>query len=573
MKKVLIALICVMFLQASVNVSAQIVAEPVVNAAREVLIMRGGIILVNDTLVFEAPENTTVTLSSINLGYPRYLAVEKCSFYLSTEDKPWERLAYEKIEGTDSMFILYRIHLPTTVQLTQNNKLCLKASYLSVKQIEFNMNVYSVVIPVYPALSFNISSFKFNLSLPFNAELVKLDSILYFTNTTINGDTMVNHVASNLSPLRDENVTLKYKPSADDSYLFNYESLTRHLSLLQGKVLFEDVYSLKNRGSSLSKLILKLPKSASEIKAFDSVGALDASSKVVEGNETYTELTIRLRSSLRQNDRLNLKVEYYLPDGEFLTTENEKYLFNYSLKENPFYIYNLSLAVTLPEGASFSSSTPFPTKIQQESPFTQKVEFNIGPFAPWDRLELLLNYNRSMIWVLFRPLQWVLLGVVIAGSSYIVYRRKPKRTEKIVAPTVSSNLNNLLEYYRERLALLLEFEQLDEKLEKREVSREHFERRNAEITKRLNELRTLIRNIEDKLKVEQPNLVEKLKIIKNTDADLENAVTDLRNLQIRFRIRRIPRAEYINKRKEAMKKLSQIRRRLEEIIQGFSNIN
>ncbi|MBS7631085.1 hypothetical protein KEJ47_05855 [Candidatus Bathyarchaeota archaeon] len=572
MKKILVVFMCIMFLQASLNVSAQTVDEPVVSAMREVSIMRGGIVIVNDTLVFEAPANTAVTVSSIRVGYPTYLSVEKCSFYLFTEDERWELLPSEKIEGMDSMFIFYRIDLPTTVQLSQNKKLYVKASYLSVKQVEWNVNVYSAVIPIYPALNFNISSFKFNMSLPVNAELVKLDSILSFTNITINGVTRVNHVASDLSSLRNENVTLKYKPSVDDSYLFEFESLTRHLTILQGKVLFEDVYSLKNRGSSLSKLVLKLPESASDMKGFDSVGALEASSKVIDGNETYTELTVRLRSSLRQNDRLNLRVEYYIPDGEFLTTVNEKYLFNYSFKEYPFYLYNLSLAITLPEGASFSSSTPSPTKIQQESSFTQKIQFNIGSFAPSDRLELLLNYNRSVIWIIFRPLQWILVGVVVAGSFYIVYRRKPKRAEKLEAPTASSDLNNLLEYYKERLALLLEFEQMDEKLEKREVSREHFERRAAEITKRLNELRTLIRKVEDKLKAEQPNLVEKLKIIKNADMDLENAVTDLRNLQTRFRIRRIPRVEYISKRKEAMRKLSQTRRRLEEIIHGFTNV-
>lgn len=572
MKKILVAFMCIMFLQASLNVSAQTVDEPVVSAMREVSIMRGGIVIVNDTLVFEAPANTAVTVSSIRVGYPKYLSVEKCSFYLLTEDERWERLPSEKIEVMDSMFIFYRIDLPTTVQLSQNKKLYVKSSYLSVKQVEWNVNVYSAVIPIYPALNFNISSFKFNMSLPVNAELVKLDSILSFINTTINSVTKVNHAASNLSPLRNENVTLKYKPSVDDSYLFEFESLTRHLTILQGKVLFEDVYSLKNRGSSLSRLVLKLPESASDMKAFDSVGALEASSKVIDGNETYTELNVRLRSSLRQNDRLNLRVEYYIPDGEFLTALNEKYFFNYSFKEYPFYLYNLSLAITLPEGASFSSSTPSPTKIQQESPFTQKIRFNIGSFAPSDRLELLLNYDRSIIWIIFRPLQWILIGVVVTGFFYIVYRRKPKRAEKLEAHTASSDLNNLLEYYKERLALLLEFEQMDEKLEKREVSREHFERRTAEITKRLNELRTIIRKVEDKLKAEQPNLVEKLKVIKNADMDLENAVTDLRNLQTKFRIRRIPRVEYINKRKEVMRKLSQARRRLEEIIHGFTNV-
>ncbi|MGB9622577.1 MAG: hypothetical protein ACPL07_01910, partial [Candidatus Bathyarchaeia archaeon] len=198
MKKILIVFMCIMFLQTSLNVSAQAVDEPIVNVARDVLIMRGGIIVINDTLVFEAPPNTSVTLSSIDVGYPSYFSVEKCSFYLFTEEGGWERLPCEKSEDVGSMFIFYRIDLPTTVQLSQDKKLYVKASCLSVKQVERNVSVHSAVIPVYPALNFNISSFSFNMSLPVNAKLVKLDSILSFTNTTINSVTMVSHVVSNL---------------------------------------------------------------------------------------------------------------------------------------------------------------------------------------------------------------------------------------------------------------------------------------------------------------------------------------------------------------------------------------
>ncbi|MGQ9679412.1 MAG: hypothetical protein ACUVV4_01380 [Candidatus Bathyarchaeia archaeon] len=568
MKKMAILFMYMILLQTSFNASAQIqvLYEPIVHVTREVSIMKGGIIILNDTLVFEAPLNTTMVLSSMDIGSPAYFSVERRFFYILTEEGRWERLTCEKTGRTDSLIDFYRIDLASPISLNQNKKLYIKTSYLSVKQIEWDVDEYTAVIPVYPTLDFNISSLTFNMNLPVNSEIVKLDSIISFTNTTINSVPKVIHVANNLPPLRNENVTLKYKPSSDDHYLLTVESLTQQSTILQGKVMFENIYRLKNRGDSLNKLVLKIPKNASEIKAFDSVGTLDLTHKTMEGNETYIELTVRLRSSLRQNDRLSLRVEYYVPEGEFLSNTDEEYYFNYPLKEYSFYVYNLSLIVTLPEGAKFSSSTPSPNKIQQASLFSQSVQFNLGSFAPFDRADLLLHYDRSIIWGIFRPLQWVLIGLVTVGSSYIVYRRRPKKVEKLEVPTASPDLNVLLEYYRERLVLLIEFEQLDEDLEKREVSREHFERRIAEITKRLNELRTLIRGIEDRLKSDQPRLVEKLKTIKSADIELENAVSDLRNLQIRFRVRRIPRTEYVKKRRDAMRRLSQARRRLEDAV-------
>jgi chromosome segregation ATPase len=155
---------------------------------------------------------------------------------------------------------------------------------------------------------------------------------------------------------------------------------------------------------------------------------------------------------------------------------------------------------------------------------------------------------------------------MIIGSVYILRRRKPKGEKKPVTAPKRTDLDGLLELYKERIALLIELEEFDHNLDRKAVSREHFDRRMAEISRRQQEILRNISRLEVQLEASQPSISDKLQTIKNAEVDLERASNDLRSLDTRFRAKRISRADYAQKHREALKRLGQARRRIEQVI-------
>lgn len=534
----------------------------IVHAQREVEIMNAGLVIMNDTFTLEAPQGAQIQVTSLKIGFHTSFTAERSSFEV-WKNGGWQPLKYDEIV-LDHGFHGNELKLPSPVVLQDSFTLKIRASYLFVNRVSWGAAGYSARIPVYPVTPYNMSSFILHVTLPEGAELKGVDSPLAFTNSSEGGLWSIGHEAETLKPLLNENVTITYTPAPEDEYLLDCELLQRGISILPDKLRLEDAYTITNRGATIRRFHLKLPSDASHIRAYDSVGPLKVNSGVKE-NKTYVDLYVTPRSSVATWSRWSFKVEYSLPRKGHIMNEGGKFTLTYPAHGFPHYVRRLVVAATLPEGGSLIASDPEPASMKKVSAFTQQAIIDFGGVAPSEHPEAIFEYSRSIIWSVFRPLEWALLAAGAFAGVYVL-RRRGRIVEKRPAEEKRSDLDEFLDLYRERVALLVEQQELERGVERREVSRERFDQRSAGIIRRQRELlRTLIR-LRGRLEASDPRMGDRLREIREAEAALEKADTDLRNLEVRLRSRRVSRRDYRRRRREHLRRRSQARRRIEQAI-------
>lgn len=546
------------------HAEAQEEPKPIVHALREVEILNAGLLTMNDTFTLEAPHGAQVQVTSLLVGFHASFTDERRSFHV-WEDGNWQPLGYEETGLGDPRFYGYEVTLPSPVVLEGGRTLKIRASHLFVNRVSWGVGGYSARIPVYPATPYNLSSFVLQVTLPEGVELKEVDSPLVFTNSSEGGLWTLRHEVEALTPLQNENVTITYTPAPEDEYLLDCELLQRGISIQPNSLQLEDTYVITNRATAIRRLHLKLPQDASTIGASDGVGPLKVTHDVVEGDGGYVDLYVSPRSAVSQWNRWSFTVKYSVPRRGHIESEGGRFTLTYPAAGFPHYIRSLVVVATLPEGGSFIVSDPEPTSVEKTSAFTRQALIDLGGVTPYERPEVVVEYSRSVLWLAFRPLEWALLAAGAVAGVYILRRRKRVMKEKPVE-IKRSDLEDFLDLYRERVALLAEQEKLEREVERKEIGRERFEQRSAEITRRQQGLLRTLRRLRGRLEAADPRMSERLRGIRGAEAELERVNTDLRNLDVRLRTRRVSRRDYRRRRREYLKRRSRACRRIEQAI-------
>ena len=542
---------------------AQDGTQPIVQARRNVEILNAGLLVMNDTFTLEAPQGSQVEVTSLKVGFLVFFNTERRSFQL-WGDGGWQPLRFEVIDFGDPRFYGYEVKLPSPVLLEGDLTLKIRSSYLSVDSVEWDYRGYSARLPVYPVTPYNMSSFVIQVTLPLGAELKGVESPLAFTNSSEAGLWALRHEAETLSPMRDGNVTIIYTPAPDDEYLLDCELLQRGISVKPGRLSLEDTYVITNRGATINRFHLKLPQDASDVRARDGVGPLKVTHDLVEEDGAHLDLHITPRSSVSTRSRWRFTVEYSVPRRGHIEGEGGKFTLTHPAHGFPHYVRRLVVITTLPEGGSFIASNPEPASVKKASAFTQQVAIDFVGVTPSERPEVTVEYGRSLLWSIFRPLEWTLLAASAVAAVYILSRRK--RVEEERPEIKRPDLEEFLDLYRERVALLAEQEELERGVTRREVGRAQFDQRSAEITRRQQQLLGTLRRLGRRLEATDASMSDLLRGIRRVEAELEKVNNDLRNLEVHLRTRRVSRRDYERRRREYLRRRRRSRRRLEQAI-------
>ena len=560
-------LILVAFTLFTINVTlvgGQGEVQPEIHALREVEIMNAGLLTINDTITLQAPEGAQVTVSGIKVGLNAFFIAEESTFQV-WDAEGWQPLAYEETDMGSPRFRGYELRLPSTVVLEGSRTVKIRVSYFFANRVSFAAGGYSARVPVYPAATYNLTSFALNATLPEGAELKTIDSPLAFTNATEDETWIVSHRAEELRPLRNENVTITYKPSSMDDQLFDCEFLQRGIAIQTGGLRLEDTYVVMNMGKALKTLHVKLPSEATGIEARDGVGPLSITHTEPAEGEDQIDVYVEPRISLSQWARWRVTVGYSMPKRGHIEAEGGSQTLTYAAREFPHYIRSLQVVATLPEGGRFIASDPEATAVNKASGSSMQVVIDFHGIKPAESPDVSVEYSQMALWTILRPLQWAVIAAGCFGSIYVLRRRRRIEEEK-PAEAKPSETEDFLGLYRERVALLAEIEDLERRIERKEVSREHFDRRSAEVTRRQRELLGQLRHLGKRIEDANPDLSDGIREIREAEAELVRVDTDLRNLEVRRRTRRVSHRDYQRSRGGHLKRRGQARRRLEQAI-------
>jgi hypothetical protein len=517
---------------------------PVLDVQREIRIEYAGITWMSDEFTLRAPPGENVEIRDFWMGFHPAFTSERQTFEV-WQGSSWTLINFDEKEKEG--FNGYEISLPSPVTLTEDEALRFRASYLFINLVSEGQDLLSAWLPVYPSVTYNISSFELHIDLPFEAEYEYDISDLVFTNSTQDGMWTLDHESVSISAFANENVTVSYAPAPGDEYILDCERLERKITVKQGSMRIDDGYIIVNTGAPKNLIRLKLPLEASDIKARDGVGPLQISS---EEGEAHIDARVSTRWYMMSGDRWGFTVSYTVPRGEHVTTTGGVSTLTYPNNDFPFYARELVAVVTRPESESLS------------------LEY--GALLSAERPEIVVDLPSASIMPTVRPVAILLVAAVAIGASVILRRREPPKEKKVIK-VEAPNLSDFVVQSRERIALLREVESLEQELEEGKIGREQFEQRTVGVNRRLGELTRSLRQLGRTLESEDPDLVERLREIRGAEGELERISQDMRNLDVRLRARRVSRKDYERRRRERLRRRSQAIKRIERALESLGS--
>ncbi len=554
-------LLMLIILQIVQPASSKEMASLYIEADRRVEVIGSGLITLNDIFTLRAPEGSRVVVERFEIGTLRGFEFERFSFSILVEGE-WRTLEYEEGKGdpiVDARWISLKLPRPFTIE--GEASLTIRAHYISYGWVTSSGNLHRALLPVYPLLPLNIASFNFSMILPRGASLVEVSSPIQITNSTEGGALILSHRGGSLAPLRNETAMVSYQPAPGDEQILDYE-LVRSIRISRWNLEVEDNYIINNRGPTINHIKLRIPRDSTNIEARDVAGPLTLSYRDDEG---HRELQVFPRISIGEGMRMSLWVKYSLPSGGRVEGGWERYTLRYRVDTPPRYLRRATLRIILPEGGNLIGSSPEPDFIRPTSMLSQEAGFDLGGLIPGEGLEVVVEYDWPILYSALRVVQWLIIAACVIAPIYISKRRRVEERGREEKPRELESFRGI---YLDRIALLAELEELQEKFERKEVGRETYDRRFGEITRRQGELLRDLRRLRSRLEGE-PGLTKKLEAIDMDEEELRRVESDLRALEAHFRSRRISRGEFERRRKELVRRIRQARIRLERDVNAL----
>jgi chromosome segregation ATPase len=139
---------------------------------------------------------------------------------------------------------------------------------------------------------------------------------------------------------------------------------------------------------------------------------------------------------------------------------------------------------------------------------------------------------------------------------------------EVVLEAESSTLNEFIEKQRERVILLKALDSLEEELREGKIENDQYERMAAEHNRGLGSLSDSLRQLGRGL-AEEPELAEPLREIRQAEGELARITSDLKNLEVRLRARRVTRSDFERRRGDRIRRRGLAIKRIEKALESL----
>jgi hypothetical protein len=247
-------------------------------------------------------------------------------------------------------------------------------------------------------------------------------------------------------------------------------------------------------------------------------------------------------------DRWVFSVSYTTENGEHVSTAGGASQISYPNIELPHFIRDLQATVSRVE--SDVVSLTYGATLQSERP-TIEAEIPSGSIMPS-----------------LRPVAIVAaFGLIVAAVVFLSRREKPTRVEVTLEVEVPI-LKEFIEKQRERITLLKALGSLEEELGEGTIERDQYERLAAEHSRGVSNLADSLKQLGREL-ADEPELSAPLREIRQAEAEFTRIASDLRNLEVRLRTRRVSRGDYERRKRERIRRRGLAIKKIEKAIESL----
>jgi|GEM_PF-2683347 len=338
-----------------------------------------------------------------------------------------------------------------------------------------------------------------------------------------------------------------------------------------GTIQVTRTYKLINSGSTtVSSIVILLPKDASDISATDDMGLIAA--KIVEG-QGGKNVTVTFRYSLRgevggvaYNEAYTFSLHYTLPSSLYLTQPefgSFRLEFNASTGVE-FPVGERTVVVTLPEGSEFLL-TDLEMYNCRVVGLTPVISYTPTGLQPTDEIHVLVNYRFLPIWSAFRPTLWIGIVVAIVVTAYLLRQRSGKmevREGHVDTELLRSFVNSL----DEELGLWEDLDQLEEAFDNGRLGRKDYNRRRRILDNRIRSLSGSLSRLKQGVRQISQRYARSVERVETAEAEMAILRNDFSRLRSQFRAGRLSRSSFEDLLMDHRRRAGKVRAIIEAVI-------
>jgi len=490
----------------------------------------GGILIMNDTVTLSANVSQNVaSLTRFQIGLPTEYGRSLAYFFAYDASGRLQTAWGTYSNRTEFGWI--DTSFPQPVNVSDGGSYSFTVVYVFSGLVKATgASTFRIDFPLYPSLTETAGICNVTVMLPLGSALSSSSS--GFSNKTVDSRRILNNETSLLPTFAGSSSWVTF--TASDFQILEVNEMKREIRIdAWGKPTVTDFYQITNRAiSSLTYVSLALPLDAETVSVQDIYGVL-TSGVTVTTKAKYTEVKVNLPSSIQTGDKVKLLVTYSLPADKVITRNGwQDYALNVSLtRPDVLVIKTFSVAVYLPEGASFQSATKTPSQVTKDV-FAQTVNFYDYNVTRFHNSSFNLKYQYLFLWAAFRPTLWIGTGAAIVVVA-LFFMRKPKQVA--VTPVSTGILRKFVDTYEEKRRIKREQEALEQQVLKKKISRRQYKLRRSSLDGRMSKLQKDLVEIRRETEGIRGQYAERMKQLEVAEAEIETLDRDIERVDARFR--------------------------------------
>ncbi len=505
---------------------------------RTIEIKNTGTVIINDTITLSTnPGENAALIRNFSLGFPYGYKPNLHYCFAYADSNPDAKLDLALDVGLGRIgFYGMNVALPS-VNVSDGGSYSFTVVSLFSDLISATaQSTFNFTFPLYPSL--NEEASRCNVTVVLLAGLTYATGSHNFTATTVGSSEILSYAHEGaLESFSREPAWITF--TAETTFLLvENNEMRREITIdTMGQIHVSDFYHITNKAAGeVTSISLGLPKGAYDVAAHDLMAPLSGV-KANEGNATtYSNVTVTFRTAMEAGESEEFTVTYKLPREVYITPRGLSDLnLTFAFSERfSWVIRNLTVTVTLPEGANFVSelSSAEPAAVQK-GVFRDEVTYALYNVTELNNLNFSIAYKHPVFWASFRPT--ILTGLVVAAVFGIALLWRAPRPTIPVIPVSPEVLRSFVDAYEERERISAQLETMERQVRKGRIPRRRYKLRRRTLEGRLSNLSRNLTDLKEKMQKSGPGYANMVRRIEVAETELEGLEGDIRRIEIRRR--------------------------------------
>jgi len=331
-------------------------------------------------------------------------------------------------------------------------------------------------------------------------------------------------------------------------YVVDVKSVERAITVRRtGTLSVEDSYSLHNYASPITGITITLPDGATNVMAYDDVGAMWTTPQYPTAPFQVT-VAPRYAEGIRGTEDFNFSLTYELPATQYIKQVSWWGDYNLTIpmanNRDDFVFDTTTVKIVTPTGLEINNVVlPPQTSIlppPQYNPTTKQIE--LGGVTNSNNVTMSMSFTYSSFWSALGYMPWLVgLEVVLALALVINrYRRGPEAA----VPVPVEKLREFVGLYDERISLTRELIVMEEDVSRGSLVKHEFRRRKKVIDLRLDDINRSLRQVKEEIREISQYYDELIRRVDRAEAEIEASRASLNQVRAQYRSGRSTRETY-----------------------------